>query len=94
MIVPRLIGRRPLALQPVKSQGKKRDSSVVIQTRDNHDLHFISQNIFIYTSDSRILRFIYCKPWDTSLSTPILYVLDQCYFIFKCNYPLYHIFIV
>ena len=94
MIVPRLTGRRCLALQPVKSQGEKRDSSVVILTRDNQDNHFIFQNIYIYTGDSSILCFIYCKPWDTSLPTPILYVLDQFYFIFERDCPLYYIFIL
>ena len=77
VIVPRLTGMGRLALQPVKSQGAKRDSSVVILTRDNQDVHFIFQNIYMYT-----LCFIECKPLDTLLPTPILYVLDQCYFIF------------
>ena len=37
VIVPRLTSRRRLALQPVKSQGAKGDSSVVIITHDNQD---------------------------------------------------------
>ena len=45
VIVHRFTGRRRLALQPVKSKGKKRDSSVVILTRDNQDVLFIFQNI-------------------------------------------------
>ena len=94
VIVPRLTGRRRLALQPVKSQGEKRDSSVVILTPDNQDIHFISQNIYTYTSNSRILCFLYCKPWDTPLPTPILYVLDQCYFINERDCPLYYILIL
>ena len=91
MIVPRLTGRRRLALQPVKSQGAKRDSSVVILTRDNQDVHFIFQNIYIYT-----LCFIDCKPWDTSLPTPILYVLEfgSVLFIFERDCPLCYIFIL
>ena len=78
MIVPRLTGRRRLALQPVKSQGTKRDTSVVILTRDNQDIHFIFQNIYMYTSDSRLLYFIYCKS--------LLYVSDQCYIISEHDY--------
>ena len=89
MIVHRFTGRRRLALQPVKSQGARRDSSVVILTRDNQDVHFIFQNIYIYT-----LCFIDCKPWDRSLPTPILYALDQCYFILERDCPLYYIFIL
>ena len=74
MIVPRLTIRRSLALQPVKSQGAKRDSSGVILTRDNQDVHFshfIFQNIYMYTSDSCLWCSIYCKPLDTSLPMPI-----------------------
>ena len=47
----------------------------------------------MYTSDSRILCFMYCKPWDTSLPTPLLYVLDQCYFIFERDCPLFFYYI-
>ena len=45
VIVHRFTGRRRLALQPVKSQGEKRDSLVVILTRDNQDVLFNFQNI-------------------------------------------------
>ena len=51
MIVPRLTVRRRFIVQPVKSQGAERDSSVVILTPDNQEIHFIFQNIYIYTSD-------------------------------------------
>ena len=94
MIAPRLTTKRRFVGQPVKSQGAWRDSSVVILTRDNQDIHLIFQNIYIYTPDSRLLCFIYCKPWDTSLPTPIIYVLDHCYFIFERDYTLYYIFIL
>ena len=94
VIVPRLTGRRSFALQPVKSQGAGRNSSVMISTRDNQDAHFIFQNIYIYTSDCHLLCFIYCKQWGTSLPTPILYMLEQFYFIFKRDYTLYYIFIL
>ena len=39
VIVPRLTARRRFIGQPVKSQGVGRDSSVVILTRDNQDIH-------------------------------------------------------
>ena len=87
VIVPRLTGRRRLALQPVKSQGATRDYSVVILTRDNLDVLFTFQNIQMYIqSDSCLLCFIYCKPWDSSLPMPMLYVSDQCYIIFERDY--------
>ena len=86
MIVHRLTGRRPLALQPVKSQSAKRDSSVMILTRDNLDVIFIFQNIYIYTSDSRTWCFIYCEPWESSLPMPMLDVSDQCCIIFERDY--------
>ena len=64
MIVRRLTGRRRFAVLQVKSQGAGSDSSVVILIHVNQEVHFIFQNIYMYTLYCEILYFVsHHKPY-------------------------------